>query len=188
MANFIDTFIDTIVEMHKSRVEDREEFLELVKDVINHEKIQEMKKYNHHSQTTCFTHSVHVAYYNYVVCKKLGLDVRAAVRAGLMHDLFLYDWHTRKPEPGEMLHGFEHPRIALRNARENFELSEVEADMIAKHMFPLTISLPKYKETAVIVMTDKFCSSCEVLDRFFKKKSRRLVHLAKLRKQMEKNK
>lgn len=177
-------YLDLVIQGHKNRDKDREEFCELVKDIINHEKIQEMKRYNHHSQTTCFTHSMHVAYYNYLVCKRFNLDVRAGVRAGLMHDLFLYDWHTRKPAPGERLHGFEHPKIALRNARENFELSDIEADMICKHMFPLTISLPRYKETVVIVMTDKFCSSCEVLDRFFKKKSRRLVHLAKLKKKL----
>lgn len=175
-----------IYEKHKDRDKDKEEFLGLAKHVIENEKIQEMKKYNHHSQTNCFTHSLHVAYYNYVVCKMAGLDVEAGVRAGLMHDMFLYDWHTRRPKPGERLHGFEHPKKALKNASDCFELSDREIDMISKHMFPLTISVPKYKETFVIVMTDKFCSSCEVLDRFFKKKSRRLVHFAKLRKQMEK--
>ena len=36
--------------------------------------------------------------------------------------------------------------------------------MIAKHMFPLTVTPPKYKETFVIVLVDKFCSFNEVLD------------------------
>ncbi len=42
--------------------------------------------------------------------------------------------------------------------------------MIAKHMFPLTVTPPKYKETFVIVLVDKFCSFNEVLDDFIHRK------------------
>ena len=45
-----------------------------------------------------------------------------------------------------------------------------EGDMITKHMFPLTLTPPSYKETYVIVMTDKLCSVGEVLDKYFRKK------------------
>lgn len=157
---------------HENRNKSRDEFKLYVKEVIDKPVVQQMKKYNHHSHTNCFEHSMHVSYYNYVICKKFGLDYKAGARAGLLHDLFLYDWHEYVPKKGERLHGFEHPKKALKNACDNFELSEVEKDIIAKHMFPLTLSLPRYKETVVIVMTDKFCSTCEVLDRFFKKSKR----------------
>lgn len=154
---------------HKERDGDKEEFLALVSDILEHEKVQEMKQYNHHSYTSCFQHSLHVAYYNYKICKMLGWDVRAGAKAGLLHDLFLYDWHEYKPKKGERLHGFEHPIKSLRNARTYFQLTPKEGDIIEKHMFPLTITPPKYKESYVIVLTDKFCSTCEVFDRFFKK-------------------
>lgn len=174
-----------IAYRHKQKDEDVLEFYDSISQILTHEKVREMKQFNHHSQTDCFTHSVHVAYYNYKMCKFFNLDKDAAARAGMLHDLFLYDWHNYKREKGERMHGFEHPKKALANSKKYFELTALEEDMISKHMFPLTISLPKYRETFVIIMTDKFCSSCEVLDRFFKKKSRRLVHLAKVKRQLE---
>ncbi len=181
-------YVKQVAKKRKRQFENREEFYSVIEDMIEHDVVQDMKNYNHHSQTNCFTHCVHVAYYNYKVCKWLKLDATAGARAGLVHDLFLYDWHSYKPKKGERLHGFEHPKKALVNARANFQLTDVEEDMISKHMFPLTLSLPRYKETAVIIMTDKFCSSCEVLDRFFKEKSRKKVRMAKIRKKYEKMK
>ena len=134
------------------------EYRKTVRPIATKPVVQSMKKFNHHSQTSCFKHSVHVSYMNYIVCKKLGLDDNAAAKAGLLHDLFLYDWHGHKPEKGERMHGFEHPNKALKNAHDNFSLTKKEGDMITKHMFPLTLTPPSYKETYVIVMTDKLCS------------------------------
>ena len=94
----------------------------------------------------------------------------AGAKAGLLHDLFLYDWHKYSPGKGERLHGFEHPTKALKNAGKYFDITEKEGDMIAKHMFPLTVTPPKYKETFVIVLVDKFCSFNEVLDDFIHRK------------------
>lgn len=148
---------------------DREEFEEVIRDVIDSDVVQEMKLYNHHSYTSCFKHSLHVAYYNFKICKKLGLDAKAGARAGMLHDLFLYDWHVRRIRIDNTLHGFSHPYTALRNAKKNFELSDMEQDIIEKHMFPLTPRFPKYKETVIIILTDKFCSVCEVMDRFLKR-------------------
>ena len=132
-----------------------------------------MKKYRQHYDTNCYDHCIEVAYWSYLFCKKHNLDYASISRAAILHDLFLYEWHGRKPEKGERQHGFEHPTKALKNARSNFPITRKEGDMISKHMFPLTVTPPKYKETYVIVMTDKFCSVCEVLDRFFKESKRR---------------
>lgn len=163
---------DFIANAHKKRFVSAEEYKECVNDIVNTPVVQEMKEYNHHSHTNCFEHSLHVSYYNYLICKKFGWDNRAAAKAGLLHDLFLYDWHKHKTGPGERMHGFEHPNKALKNARDHFSLTRKEGDIIVKHMFPLTITPPKYKESYVIVLTDKFCSVCEVMDRFFKKSKR----------------
>lgn len=155
----------------KKLAKDKEEFQQLIHEIIHHENIQVMKNYNHHGHTSCYQHSLHVAYYNYKICKAFGWDVKAAARAGLMHDMFLYDWHEHTTGKGERKHGFEHPMKALKNAAASFDITQKEGDMIAKHMFPLTVTPPRYKETVVIILTDKFCSSCEVLDRFLKKDS-----------------
>lgn len=75
----------------------------------------------------------------------------------MLHDLFLYDW--RKPRPdGKKLHAFHHPRTALDNASKIFDLNDKEKDIILKHMWPLTVVPPKYVESFIITLTDKYAT------------------------------
>lgn len=142
------------------------EYYECIKSLLNSKVVMEMREYMHHGETSCFEHCVNVSYANYKVCKLLGLDYRSAARAGLLHDLFLYDWH--KDESRKMLekHGFTHSKTALKNAKKNFYLNAKEKDMILKHMWPLNIALPLYKESYIITFTDKFCCIMEVVNAF----------------------
>lgn len=134
-----------------------------VKDLLESDVVSSMNQFTHHGNTTCFQHCLNVSYYNYRVCKALGLNARSAARAGLLHDLFLYDWHTTKMPKGEALHGFSHPQKALNNAKQYFDLDACEQDIILKHMFPLTLTMPKYRETVVITIVDKYCGVLEVI-------------------------
>ncbi|MCM1328488.1 MAG: HD domain-containing protein [Ruminococcus sp.] len=136
----------------------------LVADLLESDVVQQMKNFTHHGETTCFQHCLNVSYYNYRLCRFFSLNERAGARAGLLHDLFLYDWHTYKPAKGKWLHGFTHARLALETAKENFYISDLESDIIEKHMFPLNITaLPKYRETLVIVLVDKYCGLLETV-------------------------
>lgn len=164
--------INKIIDGHKAKDKEGIEFYEEAKEILTHPIVLQMKKYNHHSQTSCYQHCVHVAYYCYKIAKILNWDAKALMKGGLLHDLFLYDWHDYTPGVNERLHGFEHPNKALYNAHKYFKLTRKEGDIIVKHMFPLTLTLPSYKESYVIVLVDKYVTSCEVLDRFFKKKKR----------------
>ncbi len=141
--------------------EEAKEYFEFVKDLLDNEIVQEMKKFPHHYSTTCYQHSINVSYYNYLVCRKLGLDSKKAARAGLLHDLFLYNWRDINRKQGEKPHLMRHPKIALNNAKQNFSISKREEDMIVKHMWPITIRLPRYAESYVIVMTDKYAAALE---------------------------
>ena len=140
---------------------DLEEYKKCVNDLIFHPSVQTMKQFNHHSSVTCFDHSIHVSLYSYLICKYLGLDYNSAARGGLLHDLFLYDWRTTKLDSGK--HGFKHPKIALNNAAKFFKLNHTEKDIIIKHMFPLTIHPPIYKESIVVCLIDKFCATLEIM-------------------------
>ena len=151
-SNAIDRICNRYKLGHIKQNESGREYKNRMNKLFSDDVIQSMKKYSHHGRTSLFGHSVHVSYYNYLVCKKLHLDEKAGAKAGLLHDLFLYDWHKYSPEKGERLHGFEHPTKALKNAGKYFNITEKEGDMIAKHMFPLTVTPPKYKETFVIVL------------------------------------
>ena len=136
------------------------EFQIILTDILENETVLKMKNFRQHFQTSCYDHCLTVAYYSYLWCKKLGLDYKSAARAAMLHDLFLYDW--RKPRPdGKHFHGFRHPRIALNNASKIFELNEIEKDIILKHMWPLTVVLPKYKESYIITLADKYAALLE---------------------------
>jgi len=158
--------------------ENASDYLYFVRDLLNDETVLKMKEFTHHGETTCFQHCLNVSYYNYRVCRFFSLNERAGARAGLLHDLFLYDWHTYRRKKGERLHGFTHAKTALKNVREHFYVTDLERDMIEKHMFPLNITaLPKYRETLVIVMVDKYCGLIETVIPRLKKAADMLCRL-----------
>lgn len=144
-----------------------EGYLEEIKDLITHPTVQSMRLYGQHGNTDCLNHCLAVSYLSYVTCLRLGLNARAAARGGLLHDMFLYDWHTYRKTTGKRFHGFTHPATALENARQLFTLTKVEEEIILKHMWPITVIPPLYPETYVIVYYDKICSVRETFFRPF---------------------
>ena len=121
-----------------------------------------MKLYRQHHNISCFDHCLFVSYNTYLICKKHKLDYISAARAGLLHDLFLYDW--RKRENGRKgLHAFTHPKEALKQALEITQLNDKEQDIIKNHMWPVTPKFPKYKETYIITLVDKYFAVAEAL-------------------------
>lgn len=153
---------------------DIREFEEIISDLVNHETVQKMKNYRQHYETTCFEHCKMVAYYSYLLCKKYNLDYISATRAGMLHDLFLYDWRTRQDDR-KGLHAFTHPKTAFENASKLFDLNKKEKDIILKHMWPVTIKLPRYKESYIITFVDKYCAMQESIKAY---KSRRKLQVA----------
>ena len=146
----------------------KEEFENIINELLENPTVQEMSKFKQHYTTSCLDHCIHVAYNNYIICKKLGWDYISATRAGLLHDLFLYDWRKKQPNR-KKFHAFHHPQIALNNSKKLFDLNPIEEDIILKHMWPLTIILPKYKESYVITFVDKYCTLIESFSYYSKK-------------------
>lgn len=144
----------------KRKIFNIDEYKLCVNELIFHQSVQAMKRYPHHSSITCYKHCIHVSFYSYLLCKIFLLDYKSAARGALLHDLFLYDWKNTKRDEG--MHGFVHPKIALNNASSYFNLNNIEKDTIIKHMFPLTIYPPKFKESIVVCIVDKLCASVEI--------------------------
>lgn len=142
-----------------SKIDLNAEYRQCVEDLITSPVVLSMQDFVQHSNLSCLEHCINVSYKSYILCKYLNLNYRFAARGGLLHDLFLYDWHTSKPENG--LHAFTHPAEALKNANMYFNLNDVEKDIIVKHMWPLTLKFPKYKESFVISFVDKYCAFTE---------------------------
>lgn len=139
-----------------------EEYLACVQDILDNKVFQSMDQFIQHGHTTCKEHCIQVSYIAFELCRNRGWDSRSAARAGLLHDLFLYDWHTHARETGNHFHGLTHPRVAMNNAARYFQISEKEKNMILRHMWPLTPIPPKSKEGFVILYADKFCGVAEV--------------------------
>ena len=122
-----------------------------VQEILENELFLSMKGFRHHGNVTCLEHTLIVASTAYMMAIRFGADIPATVRSALLHDFYLYDWHTGGPG----LHGFRHPAIALENARKYFELSPVEENAILRHMWPLTPVPPRYRESYIVSLSDK---------------------------------
>jgi len=123
-----------------------------VKEIIDNEVFLSMKDFRHHGDVSCLEHTLQVAARACHMTRiRPGIDVISTVRAALLHDFYLYDWHTDSPG----LHGLRHPHIALINAEKHFTLNDVERDAIKRHMWPLTPVPPRYRESYIVSMADK---------------------------------
>lgn len=155
-------------------------FISIISDMIENNTVKQMNDFKQHYETTCFEHCLVASYYCYLLCKKFNLDYISCSRAAMVHDLFLYDW--RKRQNGRKgLHAFTHPQTAYDNASKLFDLNEKEKDIIVKHMWPVTLALPKYKESYILTLVDKYCalneSYQEIFNRFCQKKVFRYAYV-----------
>jgi len=124
-----------------------------------------MKNYIQHGDTDCFEHCLNVSYYSYKIAKKLHLDYVSLARGAMLHDFFLYDWREHKkncPKGLLNMHAFTHGKLAYINASKYFKLNDKEKDIIENHMWPVTVKLPKYIETYIITLTDKYSTLVEM--------------------------
>lgn len=132
----------------------KKEFFSIAERFYKIPEVYKLKDFTHHRDKTRLEHVLEVAFYSFLVGKKLNLDLEATIKGAILHDLFFYDWLREGPR----LHGFRHPKISLENAQKVFPLSKKERDIIKKHMWPLTLTPPFYLESFVVAMVDSFCS------------------------------
>ena len=171
---FLKSIQDKIIIEIKGRRPFEDEYYEAIKDIYEHEEFLKLKEYFHHN-SSIYEHVQDVAYFSYRICKLLKLDYRSAARGALLHDFFLYDWrnHDVPDLPRKKFHGLEHPAIAVDNARKHFSINEIEEDIIKKHMWPLTLVPPKYKESFIVSFADKYLSSKEFIREYKKRRNQK---------------
>ena len=133
--------------------------------LLDHPEVKKMAQYVQHGDTSCLIHCLSVTYTSYKLAMKLHLNIDeiSLIRGALLHDFFLYDWHGRSNH--KRFHGFHHPKTALNNARKYFDINDIEADIIAHHMWPLTPMPPHTKEAYLVTFADKWCSIKETIKR-----------------------
>lgn len=144
------------------RTEIEEEYLRTMDDLLLQDCVQQMRQYMQHGDTSTYTHCRAVSYYSVRLCRafRLHADIKSVARGAMLHDMYLYDWHHA--DEGHRLHGFYHPGTALANARQNFDINDIEANIIRTHMWPLTVTrIPRYREAVIVCLVDKGCSLAE---------------------------
>ena len=137
--------------------------LEYGEDILRSGKLDAEKEFIQHGTVSCYDHSLRVANISLGIARVVPfwVDKKSLIRGALLHDYFLYDWHV--PDKTHRLHGIFHARTALKNAGRDFKLNRIEQDIIKKHMFPLTITPPKYRESWIDCCADKLCAAEETV-------------------------
>lgn len=154
-------------------------------DILNSENFKSTQVYIQHGNMSVKEHCINVAKMSLMIRDRLGLkcNTRDLVRGALLHDYFLYDWHKTDTIETHKLHGFFHPGRALRNAKKEYRLTRRQADIIRKHMWPLTVIPPMCREAWIVTTADKYCSLMETLyihegKAYSKRKKKRYIKVA----------
>jgi len=136
---------------------------EIIGNLLGTDLVKKLDEYEQHCGTSRLQHCVNVAYYSYCISKVFHLDYRSSARGALLHDLFFYNW--KESGISCRAHVSNHPQVALENAERVTTINKIERDIIAKHMWPLTLVPPRYAESYVVSFADKFCTVMEVFSR-----------------------
>ncbi len=124
--------------------------------------VMSMGQYDHHFAISCYQHSVFVSFTAFRIAKRMGWDAASAARAGLLHDLYLYQPYDQSCHPGNQC--LDHPLFALMNARTLCpDLTDEEQNAIATHMWPLALHMPRNPVAVAVTLADKVCASIEIL-------------------------
>ena len=137
--------------------------MNIVSDILDNDKFLKLENYKHHGINR-LEHSIRVSYYSYLVAKKLRLNYEETARGGLLHDFFINE--DIEPKKQKLSIVF-HPYSSLENACSNFNLSDLEKDIIINHMFPtLPHKVPKYMESWLVSCVDKGVAVYELTHSF----------------------
>lgn len=139
------------------------EYKKIVKDIFRNVEFKKLYNIEHHGISR-MEHSIKISYYSYKIAKKLGMDYVSVARGGLLHDFFL-DGDERNGKR-KFLDTFTHPKKALKTTMDNFNVNEIEQNIIVSHMFPIYLSVPKYKESFLVNLVDKVIGCKELLRGF----------------------
>lgn len=139
------------------------EYKKIVKDIFRNVEFKKLYNIEHHGISR-MEHSIKISYYSYRIAKLLKMDYVSVARGGLLHDFFL-DGDERTCGR-KFLDTFSHPKRALNTSIDNFEVNEIEKNIIVSHMFPIYLSIPKYKESFLVNLVDKVVGAKELLRGF----------------------
>ena len=148
-----------------------DEWFDIVSPFLIHDEVQKRKLFKNHTASV-WDNSIEDSFKAFKLAYKLNADRRVCAIAGLMHDFYPFAWQyskeldeydksylarLSKKEFFFKKHGFTHAKEARKNFEKYFsEYADKKIlNAIQRHMFPLNIIPPKYKESWIITITDK---------------------------------
>ena len=143
--------------------EEKKRLEEIYVFFLNHEKTQQMKEVEMHRGSNTFIHSFLVA----KLAIKRALrhhkgNLEAILIASILHDYYLYDW--RRDRSKKRRHGQDHPYIAAKNAKIDFDITDEVQNIIKAHMWPINLKeFPKTKEARIVNLADDTIALKEAL-------------------------
>lgn len=162
--------------MYDKANRNRERFWETFILLRENPMIQELKKYPNHNISNLYDHSSRVALCAYDLARRMHIrtDGESLAKGAMLHDFYLYKARGNK-EIGTRAHWFGHPATALKNAEKEFQLTDLERNIIKSHMWPLTfLHFPRSREALLVSFADKICAFGElVLKRNYMKNAER---------------
>lgn len=141
------------------KIKDKE-YKKIVKDIFRNKEFKKLYNIKHHGISR-LEHSVKISYYSYLIAKKLGINYVSVARGGLLHDFF-FNGNERKMKE-KFLDTFTHPYLALCTSKDIFSINKLEENIIVSHMFPIYLSVPKYKESILVNLVDKVIGFKEMI-------------------------
>lgn len=136
-------------------IDEKNELEKIFQEFFHNERIQRMKLVPMHRGSNCFVHSFKVA--KLAIKRALRhkyADLKAILIAAILHDYYLYDWRVDKDKRRKHLK--DHPYIAVKNAEQDFEITEDIKKIIKSHMWPINIKqFPNSKEARIVTLADK---------------------------------
>lgn len=139
---------------------EKREFDSIISDIVFNKEFNRLNNELHHGISR-YEHSLRVAKYSYVVSKKMkSKNTKEITRAALLHDFYVDSDMVNCSETKRL--GL-HPKVALDNANKYYELNDMQKDIIRTHMFPVSLNIPKYKESWLVSLVDKAVGTYEML-------------------------
>ncbi len=170
------SYIDNSIILHPLF----EQWYEIVEEILLNDEFQKRKIFPHHHKLSVWDHSILVSFRSFLMARIFNADIRVCAIAGLLHDFYPWSWiYTEELElldDGKYLvevrtkhslfkmHGFTHAKAAAENYVKYFpELENPKiTNAIKRHMFPLNIIPPRYKEGFIVTTIDKINSVHEL--------------------------
>ena len=156
------------------------EWYEIVKEILNSDEFQNRQYFPHHHYYSVWDHSIIVSFRSFLIAKRLRINPRNCAIAGLLHDFYevafiysaeleaLSEKYVKDTNQHKKLfkkHGFTHAKQAAENYTKFFpDLVNAQiTNAIKRHMFPLNIIPPRFKEGWIITYVDKRNSLGEIM-------------------------